>query len=84
MRPRGEIEAWIVDYLAEYLRIPRSKIEVTKPVQDYGLDSTDAAELTGRLEEWLGSDVDPMLVHECPTIHAIASKLGEAEALLTS
>ncbi|NEO73373.1 acyl carrier protein [Moorena sp. SIO3H5] len=71
-----EIKAWLVSYLAELLEIESDEIDVTIPFDRYGLDSSAAVGLTGDLEDWLGSDLDPTLMYDYPTIEALANHVA--------
>lgn len=74
---KEEIQAWLVSYLAELLKIQPSEVDVTIPFDRYGLDSSAAVGMTGDLEEWLGSELDPTLIYDYPTIEALAAYLSE-------
>ncbi len=71
-----EIQAWLVSYLAELLEIEPDEIDVTVPFDRYGLDSTAAVGLTSDLEDWLGSELDPTLIYDYPTIEALAKQVA--------
>ncbi len=71
-----EIQAWLVSYLAELLEIEPDEIDVTIPFDRYGLDSSAAVGLTGDLEDWLGSEIDPTLMYDYPTIQALANHVA--------
>jgi acyl carrier protein len=72
----AQIEAWIVSYLAELLEVDSGEIDVTIPFDRYGLDSSVAVGLTGDLEDWLGTEVDPTLLYDYPTIEALVKHLS--------
>ncbi|MBW4513025.1 MAG: acyl carrier protein [Scytonematopsis contorta HA4267-MV1] len=75
--PTGtEIQAWIVSYLAELLEIDSDEVNVTIPFDRYGLDSSVAVGLTGDLEDWLGTKLDPTLLYDYPTIEALSRHLA--------
>lgn len=71
-----EIQAWLVSYLAEVLEIESDQIDVTIPFERYGLDSSAAVGLTGDLEDWLLTELDPTLMYDYPTIEALAQHLA--------
>ncbi|WP_202972007.1 acyl carrier protein [Moorena producens] len=72
----ADIQAWLVSYLAELLEIESDEIDVKIPFDRYGLDSSAAVGLTGDLEDWLGSEIDPTLMYDYPTIQAMAQHLA--------
>jgi acyl carrier protein len=73
----AEIQSWIASYLAELLEIEPDEVNVTIPFDQYGLDSSAAVGMTGDLEDWLGSKIDPTLLYDYPTIEALARHLAE-------
>lgn len=74
---QSEIQAWIVDYVAELLEVEPDKIDVKVPFDRYGLDSSAVVVMSGDLEEWLETDLDPTLVYDYPTIKSLAKYLAE-------
>nr|WP_268890156.1 acyl carrier protein [Gloeocapsopsis dulcis] len=73
----AEIQAWIVSYLADLLEINPDEIDTTIPFDRYGLDSAVVVGLTGDLEAWLDSKLDPTLIYDYPTIEGLARHLAE-------
>ncbi|MDD5034785.1 MAG: amino acid adenylation domain-containing protein, partial [Methylococcaceae bacterium] len=73
------IQAWLVNDLAQRLRVPAESIDVREPFARYGLDSVDAVGLAGDLETWLGRKVPPMLAYDYPTVEALAQHLGKMQ-----
>ena len=72
-----EIQNWIVNYLAEILELKPDSIDVKIPFDRYGLDSTAAIGMTGELEDWLGTEIDPTLLYDYPTVEDFARHLVE-------
>ena len=72
-----EIQACLVSFLAELLEIKPEEIDVTIPFDRYGLDSVAAAGIIGDLDDLLGSELDPTLIYDYPTIKALAEHLSE-------
>ena len=71
-----EIQEWLVNYMAELLEVETKKIDITRSFDEYALNSSDAIFLTGELEEWLGSELEPTLVYEYSTIKELTQYLG--------
>jgi acyl carrier protein len=71
-----EIQEWIVSYLAELLEVDTDEIDVTVPFDRYGLDSSAAVGMTGDLETWLETEVDPTLLYDYPTVEALVGHLS--------
>jgi acyl carrier protein len=72
----AEIQDWMVAYLADLLEIEPEEVDVTVPFDRYGLDSSAAVGLTGDLENWLDTEVDPTLLYDYPTVEALVEHLS--------
>ena len=73
----GEIQAWLVSYLAELLEIEPSEVDVTISFDRYGLDSSATLSMTADLEEWLSLELEPMLFYDYPTIETLSQHLAQ-------
>jgi acyl carrier protein len=71
-----EIQDWIVAYLADLLEKEPEEVDITIPFDRYGLDSTAAVGLTGDLEDWLGTELNPTLLYNYPTVEALVRYLS--------
>jgi acyl carrier protein len=72
----SEIQAWMVAYVADLLEVDPDEIDVTIPFDRYGLDSSAAVGMTGDLEDWLETEIDPTLLYDYPTIEALVQHLS--------
>ena len=71
--------AWMQQAIAAHLGRTQKGIDVGAPFSDYGLDSLALVQLSGRLAQWLGRDLNPSLLYDYPTIDRLAHHLvGEA------
>ena len=52
-------------------------IDIEEPFDNYELDSRKALVLLGRLEKWLGKELNPVVIFNYPTIAELATRLGE-------
>lgn len=75
-RTAAEIQTWIAAYLAELLEIEPEEVNVMIPFEQYGLDSAAAVGMSGDLEDWLGTKLDPTLLYDYPTVAALARHLA--------
>jgi acyl carrier protein len=76
----GTIRDWLVQQLSGRLGLRPQEIDILKPITTYGLDSKDAINLSGELEDWLGKTLSPSLIWKYPTIAQLALHLsGEGE-----
>ncbi|MGF1675710.1 MAG: phosphopantetheine-binding protein, partial [Rivularia sp. (in: cyanobacteria)] len=66
-----EIQTWLLSNLAELLHISAEEIDVTQPLDSYGLDSTQAMVMITKLQKMLGFELSPMLLWHYPTIEAL-------------
>lgn len=71
-----QIQDWIVAYVSDLLEIDPEEVDVTIPFDRYGLDSSAAVGMTGDLEDWLGKEVEPILLYDYPTIETLARHLS--------
>ena len=70
------ILAWLTDHVAELVGLKAMDIDTSLPFARYGLDSVQAARLSGDLEEWLGRSLLPSLMYDYPTPEALAHYLA--------
>jgi|GEM_PF-1343881 len=77
---RAEISDRLTTMLAEQLRMKPEEIELARPLSEYGLDSINAINLAGDLEDWLGFQLPSTLLWDYPTGEALATYLAEAVA----
>lgn len=70
------IRDWLVTYLANLLEVSSDDIDTEVPFDTYGLDSSAAIGLTGDLEDWIGKEVDPILLYDYPTVESLVSYLS--------
>ncbi len=71
-----DIQEWLESYLAKTLNLDLDEIDIMKPFDGYGLDSSTAITMTGDLEKWLGIEIDPTLAYDYPTIKSLAKELA--------
>jgi|HubBroStandDraft_1064217.scaffolds.fasta_scaffold309185_2 acyl carrier protein len=71
-----DLAGWISDWVAAKLGLAPGSIEHDKPLIDYGMDSTLAVDLAGRLEKLLGRPISPSIAWDFPTIAEITALLA--------
>ena len=77
----AEIEAWLVSYLSEMLRVKPASIDVRRSFTYFGISSAEGVIMAGDLEKWLGGRRLPAtLAWDFPTIEAIARHLAAGES----
>ena len=72
-----EIQTWLLSNLAEILNMSAEEIDVTQPLDTYGLDSTQAMVIVTKAQKMLGFELSPMLLWHYPTIEALSGRLAE-------
>lgn len=80
---KDAVSAWVVDYI-EGKGISPIPVDELTPIEDYGLDSLAAVELSGQLGDFLGREIDAMLMYQYATIKelsgALASEVGDHQS----
>ena len=71
------IQHWLISQLAKRLSLATSQIEIDRPISSYGLDSVEAVNLAGELEEFVGRRFCPTLLWDYPTIKALICHLAQ-------
>lgn len=68
-----DIKAWLVVNLADTLNLQPDEIEDDEPFASYGLDSSVAAGLTGKINEQFNLEIQPTVFWEYSTIAELSS-----------
>ena len=74
-----EIVAWLVEHLASTLGLRPEDIDLQEDFTSHGLSSTDAAFLSGDLENWLRWRLEPTVAWEYPTIVTLSQYLADEQ-----
>lgn len=69
------ITTWLTEIIAKYLRISNDSVLVDSPFAEFGLDSVHALTLIGEIEQYLGLQLDPMLLWDFSTVRELSSEL---------
>jgi thioester reductase-like protein len=69
------IERWLIQRIAQELKVPEDQIDPTTPFSDFSLSSLDAMSISGELETHIGKRVPPTLLYDYPTIRLLAEYL---------
>lgn len=70
------IQGWLIDKLAEVLEIEPNQIDVSQDFEEYGLESAEAINLSGDLEDYLGCRLPPTLLWDYQNIEALTQYLA--------
>lgn len=77
---RDQTEDFLVQALAKLLKLKPTDIDTKISFDRYGLDSAAAVELTGLISEWSGTQLEPTLLYDYPTIGHLTTFLLESAA----
>ena len=75
------IQGWLIDKLAEVLELEPNQIDVGQDFEEYGLESAEAINLSGDLEDYLGCRLKPTLLWDYQNIEALAQYLAAENGL---
>lgn len=75
-RSSQNIQAWIVSHMASLLDVPEKEIDVSRTLEQYGLDSIAAVALLSDLGAWLGQDLDTSLIDRDATLASLSTQLS--------
>jgi acyl carrier protein len=68
----ADIREWCIGFLSRTVESPEMAIDAHSNFAAIGLDSASAAYFIVELEEWLGTELEPEIVFEYPTIAELA------------
>ncbi|HET9991662.1 MAG TPA: acyl carrier protein [Kofleriaceae bacterium] len=78
MPTEKQIRDRLVTEIAEVMGLPSDRVDSREPFAVYGIASVEAVHLVGKLESWLGRELDPTLLWDHPTIDVLARHLATA------
>lgn len=70
------LRGWLIEHLAERVRIAPDEVDTARTFEEYGLDSRVAVQVSGALEKVLERRLSPALLYEHPTIDDLSSHLA--------
>jgi acyl carrier protein len=74
------IKEWLVVQLSQAMEMAPDDVDLNTPFERFGVDSVTAVKISGRLETWLGRDLDPTLLFHYPTVNALAVHLSTSQS----
>jgi acyl carrier protein len=77
-------KSWLIDWLAQELRIDRKTIDPCQSFLSYGMDSVQAMTMVGDIEAKLELRLPPTLAWDFPDIDALTAHLADRLAPSTS
>jgi 8-amino-7-oxononanoate synthase len=76
----ASLKTWLANKLAEILQTSAADLDLDRDFADYGLDSVEAVNLSGELENFLGKRLPPTLLWDYPSISSLAEHLEGSAA----
>lgn len=71
------IQKWLVQQLAEQLKIEPDQVDIKASFESYGLDSSQVLVIAGKAEKIFGFKLSPVLLWHYPTIESLSQRLVE-------
>ena len=71
----ADIREWLTSYLAFLLEEEPDTINTELSFDSYGIDSAAAVSLVADLEDWMGTELDPTIVYDYPSVDLLAAFL---------
>lgn len=69
------LQNWLINQIAERLGLTPDEIDIHEDFADYGLNSIEAVNLSGDLENILGRRLPPTILWDYPNIHELSQYL---------
>lgn len=77
---RDELERWLAEQVALKTGMRPADVSADAAFNDFNLESIDAIEISGALEELLSRPIEPTILYDFPTIGRLAGHLAAAPA----
>lgn len=71
------LQIWLVNQIAERLGFEPDEVDIHEDFADYGLNSIEAVNLSGDLENMLGRRLPPTILWDYPNIRTLSEYLAE-------
>ena len=73
----AEVQSWIINRMAEELRVGRDLIKADQQIMSLGIDSVQLVTILTQLEDWAGVRFDGNPLEEYSTIDELAAHVEE-------
>lgn len=79
------LTTWLVDQVKTIAKVEADVIDINEQFINYGLNSVDAVNLSGELEDYLGYEIPASIMYEFSTINELVQHLSsEFNSTLTA
>jgi acyl carrier protein len=79
------LTTWLVDQVKTIAKVEADVIDINEQFINYGLNSVDAVNLSGELEDYLGYEIPASIMYEFSTINELVQHLSsEFNSTLTT
>jgi len=76
MADQRRISEWLVESVAELLRLPTDEVPTDVPFTALGLSSMQTVELSDTLQRWAGVELSPTAAYDYPAIDDISAHVA--------
>ncbi|MEM9163311.1 MAG: acyl carrier protein [Cyanobacteria bacterium P01_F01_bin.4] len=73
---QGQIQTWLIAKLAEQLGVVPSAVDIQEDFMNHGLNSIEAINFSGELEQFLSRRLSPTLLWDYSNIESLAEYLA--------
>jgi acyl carrier protein len=71
------LKSWLIDWLARELKRDRSKVDPSRDLLSYGMDSVKVLMMVGDIETKLDLELPPTLIWDHPDINDLSAHLAD-------
>ncbi len=79
-RTKQEIIDWVVDWIAEEVKLDKEDVDIEQPFVNFGMGSRQAVLLAAELEDFTGVTLEPDAAWEFPTIASLAENVEQQQS----
>lgn len=72
-----DIQVLLIRELSSQVGVEPEELDITEPFESYGLNSAQALVVAGKVENYLGIKLSPVLLMYYPTIESLSQRLAE-------
>jgi len=70
------LTTWLVTKVKTIAKIESTEVDINEQFINYGLNSVDAVNLSGELEDYVGYEIPASIMYEFSTINELAQQLS--------
>ena len=78
MATEAEIKQYLSELVIEKSPLPDVELDPEALLDTFGLDSIDLVSMSADIEDFLGIELSPVILHEHPTINMLSKYLADS------